>query len=75
MPKQRVPYCVEFPPDTLLLIDKLAGKLQVSREVVIAKGLGLIDLWVDARDDDRMFIECPRRKVNKKADEFEIDIM
>ena len=71
MSHEQEPYIVEFPPEVVKILDKLALKLKVSREVVIAKGIGLADLWVDARDNGRKFVECPR---NKKIDEAEYEI-
>jgi hypothetical protein len=62
----------EFPEDTSQLIDKLSSKLHLSRAEVIAKGLGLLDLLVQAHDDQRIFVERPRS--SQPGDEFEIDI-
>ena len=71
MAQEQERYVVEFPPEVVKILDKLALRLKVSREVAIAQGIGLADLWVDARDNGRMFVECPR---NKKIDEDEYEI-
>lgn len=62
----------EFPEDTSKLIDNLAAKLHLSRAEVIAKGLGLLELLVQAHDDHRMFVERPTQ--GNAGQEFEIDI-
>lgn len=62
----------EFPEDTSDLIEKLSHKLKLSRAEVIAKGLGLLNLLVQAHDDRRIFVERP--KSGERGEEFEIDI-
>jgi hypothetical protein len=62
----------EFPEDTSDLIEKLSHKLNLSRAEVIAKGLGLLNLLVQAHDDRRIFVERPRS--GERGEEFEIDI-
>ena len=66
------PFVVEFPPDTLALIDKLAQRLKIDRVHVVAKGLGLLELWVDAREEGRLIVERPRSGFS--GQEYEIDI-
>jgi hypothetical protein len=62
----------EFPEDTSQLIERLSNKLGLTRAEVIAKGLGLLDLLVQAHDEHRMFVERP--KSGQSGEEFEIDI-
>lgn len=59
----------EFPPETIALVDKLADRLKLSREQVISKGLGLLDVWAKTVVDDH-------GKIVERSSkgEFEIDI-
>jgi len=65
------PYVVEFQSETTELIDNLATKLKLDRVHVIARGLGLLELWVDARDENRIIVERPKSGSGK---EYEIDV-
>jgi hypothetical protein len=62
----------EFPEDTSELIQRLSHKTNLSPAEVIAKGLGLLELLVQAHDEQRIFVE--RSKVGNKGEEYEIDI-
>jgi hypothetical protein len=68
------PYVVEFPPETVEVLDKIAAKLKLERPHVISKALGLLELWVEARfgGEDRIIVERPRSGEGK---EYEIDVM
>lgn len=62
----------EFPPDTSELIETLAKKLNLKREDVVAKGLGLLQLWAQAHDARRIIVERPQP--GNPGEEYQIDI-
>jgi hypothetical protein len=69
------PLIVEFPPDTCEIIDRLAGALKLSRVEVLSRGLGLLQLWVEAKENHHIIVERPAYPDRGPApDEFEIAV-
>ena len=67
-------FVAEFPPETTQVIDGLRKKLHIKdRAVVIQKALGLLQLWVEAQEQDRIIVERPRSGADEK-EEFEIAV-
>jgi hypothetical protein len=65
------PLVIEFPPETVEVLDDLSSNLKISRVEVISRGLGLLQLWVDAHKHDRTIVERPRN-IEVRSDEYEI---
>jgi hypothetical protein len=68
------PLIVEFPPDTVEVLNELSGELKLSRMEVISRGLGLLQLWIDAQKNNRKIVERPAGG-GTRNDEYEIDIV
>ena len=69
------PLIVEFPPDTRELIDRLADALNLSRVEIISRGLGLLQVWVEAQKNHHIIVERPASPERGPApDEFEIAV-
>ena len=64
---------VEFPPDTVEVIEKLSSELKLDRMEVISRGLGLLQFWLDAHKNQRTLVERPAGGETRN-DECEIDI-
>ena len=62
----------EFPPETSKLIEDLAKRLGIDKAHVISKGLGLLAVWADARDHERVLVERPRNGL--VGQEYQIEI-
>jgi hypothetical protein len=56
----------EFPPETVALIDRLAKYLNVERGEVISKSLGLLQVWMNARKENRILVEKPESGLGKE---------
>jgi len=69
------PLIVEFPSETVDVIDKLSRELKLDHMEVISRGLGLLELWVDAHNHTppRTIVERPAGGETRN-DEYEIDI-
>ncbi len=67
------PLIVEFPPDTVEVIEKLSSELKLDRMEVISRGLGLLQFWLDAHKNQRTLVERPAGGETRN-DECEIDI-
>jgi len=66
---------VEFPPDTREMIDRLAEALKLTRVEVISRGLGLLQLWVEAQQNHHVIVERPAyTERGPETDEFEIAV-
>ena len=67
------PLIVEFPPKTVEVIDSLASTLKLSREEVISRALGLLEIWVQARKQDppHILVERPEKG---EGEETQIEI-
>jgi hypothetical protein len=63
---------VEFPPETAAVIYRLAASLKLEPGKVISKALGLLELWEEARRNQRVIVERP--VVPGTGKEFEIVI-
>src|SRR5438067_136307 len=50
---------VEFPPDTVEVIDNLSRDIKLDRMEVISRGLGLLQFWLDAHKNQRTIVERP----------------
>ena len=66
------PLVVEFPSETVDVINELSKELKLDRMEVISRGLGLLQLWVDAHKNRRTIVERPAG--DTRNDEYEIDI-
>jgi hypothetical protein len=67
------PLIVEFPSETVEVIDELSRELKLDRMEVISRGLGLLQLWLDAHKNQRTIVERPAGG-GTRNDEYEIDI-
>lgn len=63
---------LEFPPETVAVIEKLAQNLKLDAPQVISKALGLLEVWDDAQRHHKVIVERP--VANTPGEEFEIDI-
>jgi hypothetical protein len=68
------PLIVEFPPDTVEVLNELSKELKLDRMEVISRGLGLLQLWLDAHKNKRKIVERPADG-GTRNDEYEIDIV
>lgn len=66
-------FVVEFPKEMVELIDEIGRKLKNDRVNVISKAIGLLRVWVDARDNGRIIVERPQK--GKTGEEYEIDVI
>lgn len=55
------PLVVEFPPETTEIIDELSKDLKLERVEILSRALGLLQLWNQARHQNRIFIERPAK--------------
>lgn len=67
------PMIVEFPAETVEVIEQLSKNLGLDRMTVISRGLGLLQLWWEAHDNQRTIVERPIGG-ERRSDEYEIDI-
>lgn len=67
------PLIVEFPPETVDVLNDLSEKLGLDRVEVISRGLGLLQLWLDAQKNQRTIVERPAG-AGVRDDEYEITI-
>ncbi len=64
-------FLMEFPPETVALIDRLCVNLHLERDEVFSKALGLLDVWEEAHRKQRIIVERP---ANGTGEEFKIEI-
>lgn len=67
------PLIVEFPPETVEVLNDLSKELGLDRMEVISRGLGLLQLWVDARNSKSKIVQRPA-DVPTSNDEYEINV-
>jgi hypothetical protein len=69
------PLAVEFPPDTVDIIDQLSNDLKLPRVDVISRAIGLLRLWVEAQKNHHVIIERPSHPNQMiGSDEYEITV-
>jgi hypothetical protein len=66
------PLVVEFPSETVDVINELSKELKLDRMEVISRGLGLLQLLVEAHKHQRTIVERPVGET--RNDEYEITI-
>lgn len=62
----------EFPPETSRAIEDLSRRLHLAPEIVLSKALGLLSVWANAKDSDRILVERPQNGASGR--EYKIDI-
>jgi hypothetical protein len=69
------PLIVEFPPETVDVINQLSNELKLDRVEIISRALGLLQLWADAQKNHHMIVERPiRPNQTVSSDEYEITV-
>jgi hypothetical protein len=61
-------FVVEFPPETTEVINKIAEALHLERVDVITRGIGLLQVYVEAKNQNRILVEKPASGVGEEAE-------
>jgi flagellar biosynthesis/type III secretory pathway ATPase len=65
------PFVREFPPHVLKIIDRLAEMTGTDRDGALIKIFALAILWMDAQDNNRIWMEHPQ---SGEGEEYIIDL-